>query len=64
MLPKCALEAVDGLLRGLMRNERPSGGNFFIIGGDFRHALPIVEHGHREDVVEACVSQSILWPFF
>ncbi|ETN78458.1 hypothetical protein NECAME_02895 [Necator americanus] len=29
--PKCALEAVEGLLRDLMQNDRPFGGKLFII---------------------------------
>ncbi|KAL6740115.1 hypothetical protein Aduo_013502 [Ancylostoma duodenale] len=47
-----------------MQNDRPFGGKIFIIGGDFRQVLPIVEHGQREDVVEACVTRSVLWPLF
>ncbi|KIH61240.1 hypothetical protein ANCDUO_08494 [Ancylostoma duodenale] len=64
MAPKCALEAVDSLLRDIMHNDRPFGGKLFIIGGDFRQVLPIVEHGQREDFVNACVSRSVLWPLF
>ncbi|RCN35395.1 hypothetical protein ANCCAN_18746 [Ancylostoma caninum] len=62
MAPKCALEAVDSLLRDIMQNDRPFSGKLFIIGGDFRQVLPIVEHGQREDFVNACVSRSVLWP--
>ncbi|RCN51900.1 hypothetical protein ANCCAN_01988 [Ancylostoma caninum] len=64
MAPRCALEAVDTLFRDIMQDERPFGGKLFIIGGDFRQVLPIVEHGQREDFVEACVSRSFLWPLF
>ncbi|KAK6751096.1 hypothetical protein RB195_002830 [Necator americanus] len=64
MTPKCALEAVDGLLRDITQNERPFGGKLFIIGGDFRQVLPIVEHGQREDFVDSCVTKSVLWPVF
>lgn len=64
MAPKCALEAVDALLRDIMQTERPFGGKLIIIGGDFRQILPIVEHGQREDVMEACVTRSVLWPLF
>ncbi|EPB69310.1 hypothetical protein ANCCEY_11605 [Ancylostoma ceylanicum] len=64
MAPKCALEAVDLLLRDIMQNDKPFGGKLFIIGGDFRQVLPIVEHGRREDVVDACVKRSVLWSLF
>ncbi|RCN40973.1 hypothetical protein ANCCAN_13078 [Ancylostoma caninum] len=64
MAPKCALEAVDVLLRDIMQNDKPFGGKLFIIGGDFRQVLPIVEHGRREDFVDACVKRSVLWSLF
>ncbi|KAK6761117.1 hypothetical protein RB195_022256 [Necator americanus] len=51
--PKCLLEAVEGLLRDIMQNDRPFGGKLFIIGGDFRQVLPIVEHGQRDDFVNS-----------
>ncbi|EYB85550.1 hypothetical protein Y032_0296g1695 [Ancylostoma ceylanicum] len=64
MVPKCAIEAVDVLLRDIMQNDRPFGGKLLIIGGDFRQVLPIVEHGQREEIVEACVTRSALWSLF
>ncbi|KIH61173.1 hypothetical protein ANCDUO_08561 [Ancylostoma duodenale] len=51
----------EGLLR---YNHKPFGGKLFIIGADFREVLPVVEQGQREDVVEACVRHSVLWPLF
>ncbi|KAL6738162.1 hypothetical protein Aduo_011739 [Ancylostoma duodenale] len=47
-----------------MQNHKPFGGKLFIIGADFREVLPMVEQGQREDVVEACVRHSVLWPLF
>ncbi|KAK6755776.1 hypothetical protein RB195_014271 [Necator americanus] len=64
MAPKCALEAVEGLLRDIMQNDRPFGGKLFIIGGDFRQVLPIVEHVQRDDLVNSCVTNSVLWSLF
>ncbi|KHJ89452.1 hypothetical protein OESDEN_10722 [Oesophagostomum dentatum] len=64
MAPKCSFEAVDSLLRDIMQNDVPFGGKLFVIGGDFRQILPIVEHSQRGDVVEACVSRSVLWSLF
>ncbi|ETN73398.1 hypothetical protein NECAME_13544 [Necator americanus] len=43
MAPKCASK--------LLKNDRPFGGKPFIIGGDFRQVLPIVEHGQRDDFI-------------
>ncbi|KAK6026437.1 hypothetical protein OSTOST_07606 [Ostertagia ostertagi] len=64
MAPRTALEAVDVLLRDLMQVDTPFGGKVFVIGGDFRQILPVVEHGQREDIVDACVLKSLLWPLF
>ncbi|EYC34845.1 hypothetical protein Y032_1349g3841 [Ancylostoma ceylanicum] len=47
-----------------MQKDKPFGGELFIIGGDFRQVSPIVEHGRREDFVEACVKRSVLWSLF
>ncbi|KAK6026600.1 hypothetical protein OSTOST_07419 [Ostertagia ostertagi] len=64
MAPKVALEAVDALLKDIMQVDAPFGGKLIVIGGDFRQILPVVEHGQREDIVEACVLNSFLWPLF
>ncbi|PIO74456.1 hypothetical protein TELCIR_03542 [Teladorsagia circumcincta] len=64
MTPKVALEAVDTLLRDITQNNEPFGGKITIIGGDFRQVLPVVEHGERQDPVEACVHKSVLWSLF
>lgn len=64
MASKGAFEAVESLLRDLMQNDRPFGGKLIIVGGDFRQTLPIVEHGGRNEVVEACVNRSALWRLF
>ncbi|ETN82550.1 hypothetical protein NECAME_07885 [Necator americanus] len=45
MTPKYALEAVDGLLRDIMQNDRPLDGKLCIIGGDFQQVLLIVKAG-------------------
>ncbi|KAK6764529.1 hypothetical protein RB195_024740 [Necator americanus] len=47
-----------------MQNDKPFGGKLFIIGGDFRQVLPIVEHGQRDDFVNSCVTNSVLWSLF
>ncbi|KAK6762546.1 hypothetical protein RB195_023319 [Necator americanus] len=47
-----------------MQNDRPFGGKPFIIGGDFRQVLPVVEHGQRDDFLNSCVTNSVLWSLF
>ncbi|ETN68767.1 hypothetical protein NECAME_15651 [Necator americanus] len=47
-----------------LKNDRPFGGKPFIIGGDFRQVLPIVEHGQCDDFVNSCVTNSVLWSLF
>ena len=36
MIPANALKAVDNLLRGITQVDRPFGGKFMFLGGDFR----------------------------
>ncbi|KAK6039797.1 hypothetical protein COOONC_22698 [Cooperia oncophora] len=62
MAPKVVLEAVDALSRDIMQNNIPFGGKVVVLGGDLRQFLPVVEHGQQ--IVEACVRKSHLWPLF
>ena len=62
--PAEALNAVDRLLQDLTRSPSPFGGKFFILGGDFRQVLPVVQHGSREMIINACVKSSPLWQHF
>ncbi|PIO74529.1 hypothetical protein TELCIR_03456 [Teladorsagia circumcincta] len=64
MAPKVALEAVDVLLKDIMHNDEPFFRKVIVIGGDFRQVIPVVEHGQREYLVDACVHKSILWKLF
>jgi hypothetical protein len=64
-----AFEAVDRLLRDLMRpmnpkvEQLPFGGKVVVFGGDFRQILPVIPKGGREDIVGACLSRSPLWRY-
>ena len=42
MIPANALKAVDVLLRDITQVDRPFGGKFVFLGGDFRQILPVV----------------------
>lgn len=69
MAHRYGIELVDRLLRDIMgaplHNRHlqsvPFGGKVVLFGGDFRQCLPIVPHGSRDDVVNACVKRSPLW---
>ncbi|KAK6751008.1 hypothetical protein RB195_002777 [Necator americanus] len=50
MAPKCTLEAIEGLICGIMQNDRPFGGKPFIIGGNFLQELQIVEQGQHDQI--------------
>ncbi|VDL81296.1 unnamed protein product [Nippostrongylus brasiliensis] len=64
MASKAAFEAVDSLLRDLTQDDRPFDGKLIVVGDDFRQTLPIVQHGGREETVQACVTRSSLWLLF
>jgi ATP-dependent DNA helicase PIF1 len=44
-----------------MKNTSPFGGKVIVFGGDFRQIPPVIPKGTREDIVDACFKQSILW---
>lgn len=64
MTPKCALEAIDNLLRDITQANSPFGGKLVILGGDFRQVLPIVNRGTQQDIIDAAVKSSTLWTQF
>jgi hypothetical protein len=64
MAPKTSLETIDTLLQDIMQNENPFGGKIMVLGGDFRHTLPVVERGSRGQIVESCLKYSNLWRHF
>ena len=39
----------------------PFGGKLIILSGDFRQILPVVRHGRRPQIGEACLTSSPLW---
>ncbi|ODM87033.1 ATP-dependent DNA helicase PIF1 [Orchesella cincta] len=57
-------DAVDRSLRSLRDRDVPFGGTTIVVGGDFRQQAPVVKHGNRVKVVEACVKSSRIWPKF
>ena len=64
MIPANALKAVDVLLRDITQVDRPFGGKFMFLGGDFRQVLPVVPRAGREQTVRQCIINSYLWHHF
>ncbi|XP_043226099.1 uncharacterized protein LOC122383585 [Amphibalanus amphitrite] len=58
------LEAFDRTLRDVTGSEEPFGGKVLVLGGDFRQILPVIRHGTRAQVVDACLRRSALWRHF
>ena len=64
MMSTNALRCIDQLLKEIMINNSPFGGKVLVLGGDFCQTLPIVPHGSRADILDACIKFSSLWPYF
>lgn len=62
MQHRFALEAVSRSLQDIRDDSRPFGGIMVAFGGDFQQTLPLIVHGSREEVVEASLLHSLLWP--
>ena len=67
MTHRHAFEALDRSLRDVMRLNNPDnaelqfGGMTVVFGGDFRHILPVIPKGSRQDVVNASISRSYIF---
>lgn len=64
MCHRHCIEAVDRSLRDLTETDRPFGGTFLVLAGDFRQILPVVPGGSRAQIVNACVKSSCLYQEF
>ena len=63
MMTSHALNAIDKLLRKVMKKENtPFGGKVLLLGGDFRQCLPVVKHGNRVKVIESTIQRCVTWP--
>ena len=60
-------EALDRTMRDLLRFnnplnlEQPFEGKTIVFGGDFRHILPVIPKGNRQDIVLTTINSSYLW---
>jgi hypothetical protein len=55
------IEALDSGLRDITNNNNAFGGKIVVFAGDFRQTLPIVKHGSRAQIVNACLKRSPIW---
>ena len=60
MIHKKALEIVNKTLQDICRNDKPFGGKFIILGGDFRQILPVVKYGSKNTVFSETIKRSYL----
>uniref|UniRef100_A0A1S3ZWQ4 ATP-dependent DNA helicase n=1 Tax=Nicotiana tabacum TaxID=4097 RepID=A0A1S3ZWQ4_TOBAC len=68
MMHRYCFEALDKTLRDILRFKdasnlhRPFGGKTIVLGGDFRQILHVIPKGSRQDIVNASLNSSYLWP--
>lgn len=69
MMHRWCFEAVDQSMHDIIsKNDplyefRPFGGMTVVLGGDFRHILPVVRKGTRQDIVDASINSSKIWAY-
>ena len=61
MTHKNNLDILNRTLQDLKNNQELMGGVIFVMAGDFRQTLPIVDRGTRANEVEACIKASKIW---
>jgi hypothetical protein len=63
MSHKYAFEALDRTLRDLMENDVSFGGKVVVVVGDFKQVPPVVQHGSRNQIIQASLKKSYLWKY-
>ena len=61
MAKKEVYEAVNRTFQDIRGNDLPFGGVTVLFSGDWRQILPVVRHGGRADIIEACLKRSPIW---
>ena len=54
-------EAVDRTMRDIREKDALFGGLTVLFAGDWRQILPVIRHGGRPQIVEACLKHSPIW---
>ena len=44
--------------------EQPFEGMSIVLGGDFHQILPVIPSGTKEQIIDATITNSYLWPYF
>jgi len=61
MQQRYVLEAVDRTLREIRQCDKVFGGIPFLCGGDFQQTLPVIPRASRAQILNKCISNSVLW---
>lgn len=61
MADRKVYEAVDRTFRDIRENDQTFGGVTVVFAGDWRQILPVVRHGNRADILDACLKSSPIW---
>jgi len=61
---KKLLEVLEKTLGDIRRSERPFGGIVFVLAGDFRQTLPVIQKATLLDCYNARLKRSPLWSNF
>lgn len=64
MLKWQSIECLDKMLQDINDSNILFGGKVIIVGGDFQQILPIVLKWTREEIINASLLKSYLWPKF
>lgn len=62
MSKRQTIEAFDKLLQDVTECSLPFGGKVVVFGGDFRQVLPVVPRATRQEIIDASLVKSQLWP--
>ena len=62
MANRAVLACVEECCRKVMGSETLFGGKVVVLLGDFRQTCPVVPHGTKADILNACISQCPFWP--
>ncbi|XP_035842078.1 uncharacterized protein LOC110923934 [Helianthus annuus] len=68
MVHRHAFEALDRTLKDIFvdksncQSDVLFGGKVIVFGGDFRQILPVIPNGSRQEIVNASLSSSYIWP--
>ena len=54
-------ECLDRSFRDVKKNDKLFGGITIVFSGDWRQCLPIVKHGGKAEIIDACLKSSYIW---